>query len=372
MKKSLLQRMLLTLALLFGAMSAASAADRFYMEAANIEPAETRTLVFCLDNENPYFGFQADLKLPEGLEVVAENGKPAITLSSRADNSFQIVGNTLADGSLRFGTFSTSHASFSGNSGALLNIKVKAASEFAGGELTVKDILFIGSGNKDVEFPEISTSLGTEHIDKAFIPDFKIAVGEATQISIELSNETSFTAFQADITVPAGLTIQDGSFQLSQRASDHTVSTKNFSGGRTRIACLSLSNTPFSGNDGALVSFTVVADQNIAEKSEIRLDNVIFTMPNAREYILPNSITEVTAIKNSGIEASSIDIASVTIEGKTIIVEGLPANASVRLFDLTGRVKASASGERPVQIRVEQAGVYVLSVGSSSKKIVIL
>lgn len=141
MKKSLLQRMLLTLALLFGAMSAASAADRFYMEAANIEPAETRTLVFCLDNENPYFGFQADLKLPAGLEVVTENGKPSIALSERADNSFMIVSNTLADGTLRFGTFSTSHASFTGDSGELFAVKVKAADDFAGGEIAMNDIL---------------------------------------------------------------------------------------------------------------------------------------------------------------------------------------------------------------------------------------
>ena len=124
MKKSLLQRILMTLALLFGAMSAASAADRFYMDAVNIEPNETRTLAFYLENENPYFGFQGDLKLPEGLEVVTETGEPSITLSSRADNSFQIVTNTLADGSLRFGTFSTSHSSFTGHTGALLYLKV--------------------------------------------------------------------------------------------------------------------------------------------------------------------------------------------------------------------------------------------------------
>lgn len=294
MKKSLLQRILITLTLLFAAMSAASAADRFYMDAVNIEPNETRTIAFYLENENPYFGFQGDLKLPEGLEIVTENGKPSITLSSRADNSFRIVSNTLADGTLRFGTFSTSHSSFSGNSGALLYLKVKAASDFAGGELTVKDILFIGSGDKDIEFPDISMTLSTEHNDKAFIPDFKIEVGEAKQISLELSNETSFTAFQVDVILPEGLTIQENSFRLSQRASDHTISVKSFSDGRTRIACLSLSNAPFSGNTGALVSFTVIADKNIAEKSEMQLKNVIFTMPNAREYTLPDSITEIT------------------------------------------------------------------------------
>ena len=44
MKQSFIYRTLMVLALLFGAMSAASATDRFYVEAANIEPGETKTL----------------------------------------------------------------------------------------------------------------------------------------------------------------------------------------------------------------------------------------------------------------------------------------------------------------------------------------
>ena len=342
----------MTLALLFGAMSAASAADRFYMDAVNIEPNETRTLAFYLENDNPYFGFQGDLKLPEGLEVVTDNGKPSITLSSRADNSFQIVTNTLADGSLRFGTFSTSHSAFTGHTGALLYIKVKATSEFVGGELTVKDILFIGNGDKDVEFPNISMSLGTEHNDKAFIPDFKIAVGEAKQISLELSNETSFTAFQMDIVLPEGLTIQDNSFRLSQRASDHTVSAKSFSDGRTRIACLSLTNTPFSGNSGALVSFTVIADKDIAEKSELQLKNVIFTMPNAREYFLPNSVTEITS-ERALVESITLSPSEIIMvaDGSTSVIQAtvLPTFASTKDLDWSSSAPEIAS--------VSQAGV---------------
>lgn len=361
MKKSLFQRILMTLALLFGAMSAASAADRFYMDAVNIEPNETRTLAFYLENENPYFGFQADLGLPEGLEIVTENGKPSITLSSRADNSFQIVSNTLADGSLRFGTFSTSHSSFTGNSGALLYLKVKATSEFAGGELTVKDILFIGSGDKDVEFPNISMSLGTEHNDKAFIPDFKIAVGEAKQISLELSNETSFTAFQMDIVLPEGLTIQDNSFRLSQRASDHSVSAKSFSDGRTRIACLSLTNTPFSGNSGALVSFTVIADKDIAGKSELQLKNVIFTMPNAREYSLANSVTEITS-ERALVESITLSPAEIIMvaDGSTSLIQAtvLPAFASTKDLDW--------SSDAPDIASVSQAGVVTAKAPGSA------
>ena len=367
MKESLLQRLMMTLALLFGAMSAASAADRFYMDPVNIEPGEIRTLAFNLENKNPYYGFQGDLKLPEGLEVVTENGKPSITLSQRADNSFQIVSNTMADGILRFGTFSTSHSSFTGNSGALLYIKVKATSEFTGGELTVKNILFIGSGDKDVEFPNISTSLGTEHNDTAFIPDFKIAVGEAKQISLELSNETSFTAFQLDLVLPEGLTIQDGSIRLSQRVSDHTVSAKSFSDGRTRIACLSLTNTPFSGNSGTLVSFTVIADKNIAEKSEMQLKNVIFTMPNAREYTLPNSVTQITS-ERALVESIALSPTEITMiaDGSTTLIQAtvLPTFASTKDLEWSSSAPEIASVSQAGVVTAKTPGIAVITASA--------
>lgn len=371
MKRKNVKHMLLSLGLLFGAIQGALAADRFYMEAVNIEPGETRALEFCLENENPYYGFQADLKLPAGLEVVTENGKPSIALSERADNSFMIVSNTLADGTLRFGTFSTSHASFNGDSGELFAVKVKAADDFVGGGLALNNILFVGTGDKDVEFPDISITLGNVHDDKAFIPDFSIAAGGTQEISLELANETTFTAFQADIILPVGLTIQDGSFRLSDRASDHTVSSKSFSDGRTRIVCMSLSSTPFSGRDGALISFAVVADKDIAQKSEIRLNNLIFTTPRAHEYILPNSVTTVTSTGHSGVDSADSNELSVYVDGETVTVKGPECAAAVRLTDMSGRSATYMYEGHPLRIKVEQSGVYILTIDKQTLKIVI-
>lgn len=371
MKRKNVKHLLLSLGLLFGAIQGALATDRFYMEAVNIEPGETRELEFCLENGSLYYGFQANLKLPAGLEVVTENGKPSIALSERADNSFMIVSNTLADGTLRFGTFSTSHASFTGDRGELFAVKVKAADDFAGGEIAMNDILFVGAGDKDVEFPDISITLGNVHDDKAFIPDFSIAAGGVREISLELVNESAFTAFQADIILPAGLTIQEGSFRLSDRASDHTISSKSFSDGRTRIVCLSLSSTPFSGRDGTLVSFTVLADKYIAEKSEIRLNNLIFTTPRAHEYILPNSVTTVTSTGHSGVDSADANELSVYVDDETVTVNGQECGAAVRLTDMSGRSATYMYEGHPLRIKVEQSGVYILTIGKQTLKIVI-
>ena len=295
MKRSFIYRTLMVLALLFGAMSAASAADRFYVEAANIEPGETKTLSFNLDNDQTFYGFQADIMLPEGLEIITNtSGKADVTLSSRCDGSYTTVSNVLASGAVRLGGFSTSHAAISGNSGALLYLKVKADDDFAGGALSISNILFVGANDRDVEFPDYSIVLGNQHSNKFYIPDFKIAVNETKTIGLVLDNETSFTAFQTDVYLPEGLSIVANAFAVTNRASGHSVSAKSFSDGRTRITCFNPNNVKFSGNTGALVEFYITANKDVAESCSIELKNNIFSTATGSEFVLDNTTTNVT------------------------------------------------------------------------------
>ncbi|MDE5929187.1 MAG: Ig-like domain-containing protein, partial [Muribaculaceae bacterium] len=333
MNKTIKQRMLILLTLLFGAMSAASAADRFYIDAANIEPGETRQLAFMLDNSQDFYGFQADITLPEGLEFVQTNGKADIKLSSRAGASYSTVSNLLADGSLRVGAFSTTHTAFSGNSGALMYANVHASDDFAGGTLAMRDILFVNSSDNDVKLPDFTIELGTNHNDSFYIPDFKIAVGETKTISVMLDNETPFTAFQTDVYLPEGLYIVDNSFELTSRASSgHSVSARSFADGRTRIICMSLSNSIFTGNSGALLNLDVTANKDIAETAAIEMKNQIFSMANAREYVIPNSQTVVTT-ERALVEEIVLNPSSVGLTvGDTRIVSAsvIPSFASTK------------------------------------------
>lgn len=333
MNKSIIQRMLIVLALLVGAMSAALAADRFYIDAVNIEPGETKQLAFMLDNSQEFFGFQTDITLPEGLEFVESNGKVDFKLSSRADASYNTVSNLLANGSLRVGAFSTTHTAISGNSGALMYANVHASDDFTGGTLAMSDILFVNTSDNDVKLPDFTIELGTKHNDRFYIPDFKIAVGETKTISVVLDNETPFTAFQSDVFLPEGLNIVANSFKLTSRgSSSHKVSAKSFTDGRTRIICLSLSNDVFTGNSGALLDFDVTATKDVAETAVIEMKNQIFSMANAREYVIPNSQTIVTS-ERALVESITLDQSSLSLvvgDLKIVTATVLPSFASTK------------------------------------------
>ena len=149
--------MLLTLGTPFKAV-----ADSFYIQPAELEPGKTETLRFVLENSQDYYGFQAEVRLPAGLEAVMEsNGMLDITLSARADEgNFRVNSNLLPDGTLIMGAFSASRKPFTGNAGVLVSLNVSVADDFAGGAVDVYDVMFIDSQDKDVEFDSTSAYLG--------------------------------------------------------------------------------------------------------------------------------------------------------------------------------------------------------------------
>ena len=340
MKRSFIYRTLMVLALLFGAMSAASAADRFYVKAANIEPGETKTLSFNLDNDLTFYGFQADITLPEGLEIITNtSGKADVTLSSRCDGSYTTVSNVLASGAVRLGAFSTSHAAISGNSGALLYLKVKADDDFAGGTVSISNILFVGENDHDVEFPDYSIVLGNQPTNMLYIPDFKIAVNETKIIELVLDNKTSFTAFQTDVYLPEGLSIVANAFAVTNRASGHSVSAKSFSDGRTRITCFNPNNVNFSGNTGALVEFYITANKDVAESCSIELKNNIFSTATGSEFVLDNTTTYVTT-ERALVQSITLDSSTLSL----LVGDTWQLNADVQpIFALTKELEWTSS-----------------------------
>lgn len=362
MKQTFIYRTIMLLTLLFGALSAASAADRFYVVAANIEPGETKTLSFNLDNDSPFYGFQADITLPEGLDIITNtSGKADVTLSSRCDASYTIVSNVLASGAVRIGAFSTSHTAISGNTGALLYLKVKADDDFAGGTLSISNILFVGANDIDVEFPDYSLALGSQHSNKFYIPDFKIAVNETKTIGLVLDNETSFTAFQTDVYLPEGLSIVANTFAVTNRALGHSVSARSFSDGRTRITCFNPNNASFSGNSGALVEFYISANKDVAECCNIELRNNIFSTTTGGEFVLDNTVTKVIT-ERALVQTITLDKSELSL----IVGDSWQLNADVQpSFASTKELKWTSSN--PSVAIVSSTGVVTaIGIGSAT------
>ncbi len=199
--------------------------------------------------------------------------------------------------------------------------------------------------------------------DKLYINDFAINPGASKQVEIMLDNTTVFTALQADIYLPEGLSVEKEDevyqFRLTNRSNDHTIVSTTLSNGAIRIFITSQELNVFNGNGGALVTFNIIADASLFETKTIRLENVIANEVNQTEYILPNTSCTVTytdTILSTSITLNKSEISLEVGKTETLVATVLPSNVtnsnvtwssnniSVAAVDSYGNVTANSAG----------------------------
>ena len=148
-------------------------------------------------------------------------------------------------------------------------------------------------------FAVIAVAIGAAATDRFYIEDFVIAPGETRTVSILLNNEASYTAFQTDIYLPNGLSVEqeDGDyiFDLTTRkARDHNISSQLQVDGAIRVMSYSPSIKAYSGNSGALVTFNVVASEDFGGSASILMKNILFTTKSGSEVAFANEVCNVS------------------------------------------------------------------------------
>ena len=129
--------------------------------------------------------------------------------------------------------------------------------------------------------------------DRFYIEDFTINPGETQEVAIMLDNITVFSAIQADIYLPEGLSIEkeDGEyiFDLTERkARNHTASSALLSSGAIRLLIASQTSRTFSGNSGALVTFQLTASSDFVGPKTIVMNNIIASEADMTQHDLPS------------------------------------------------------------------------------------
>ena len=169
--------------------------------------------------------------------------------------------------------------------------------------------------------------------DRFYIEDFTITPGETLLVNILLDNETEYTAFQTDIYLPEGLTVEqeDGDyiFDLTTRkARDHNIASQTQADGAIRVMSYSPTIKAYSDNSGALVTFNVTADASFTGPATIQLRNTLFTTTAGIEVVLADVTCTVT-ISSSSLLGDVNGDGSVNISDVTALIDYLlSGNAS--------------------------------------------
>ena len=108
-----------------------------------------------LENESEITAFQSDLYLPEGFELVKEDGEYLVNLSDRKGRDHVVMANDLDDGGIRVLSYSPSIKPFSGNEGELFYLSVKTPNDGDGNyTILLKNTLLTTTDKEELSAPD--------------------------------------------------------------------------------------------------------------------------------------------------------------------------------------------------------------------------
>jgi hypothetical protein len=138
----------------------------------------------------------------------------------------------------------------------------EAADMNGDGDVTVTDIMLIAYliNHPTMNSPKRMPALDGGN-DSMSGEDVTLMADETRTMSIMLDNEMDYTAFQLDLTLPAGLIASN--FQLTDRAGNHAFDVSTLSNGKTRVLCYSPAIEVIEGHEGILLTFDVKATDDI-------------------------------------------------------------------------------------------------------------
>ncbi len=130
-----------------------------------MQDGETAVISVVLDNETAFNSFQMDLTLPEGFQVattINEDDEEVLDIALNADrkkSTHTLAYNVLNSGAIRIASYSSTNATYKGNSGEIVQIRIEATEAAVAGTSTavLSKILFttpepVGFDFEDVKF----------------------------------------------------------------------------------------------------------------------------------------------------------------------------------------------------------------------------
>ena len=138
--------------------------------------------------------------------------------------------------------------------------------------------------------------------DIVTISDLKISAGETKEVNISLENEAEYVAFQFDLYLPEGITLEVFSADRSRIPETSTLDMYQQSDGSYRFILAAVGGKPMSGNNGSIVTLTVKASESLAfgENTgcfrKIKLSKADATGPTYSEMSFPITVIEPSVV----------------------------------------------------------------------------
>ncbi len=279
------------------------AENALYIPDTSINAGEAQTLSVSLRNTDEITAVQFDIKLPNGFSVNTymnedEETVPNIQLTERKKSKHQLSCTQMGEGSYRVVVISSSNQTFRDNDGALVNISVTASTTLSAGqyEVALREIHLVpivdGAQSERIDQANCTTQVTLNNASQSTDVDVQLLVSTSTlnagvnnqTLSVALTNNIEVTAFQFDIVLPAGITVNDYVNEddesvpnitlTSRKSTNHQMICNPYANGLYKVAVISYENKAFVGNSGNVIDFDVNVPLTMAGDYAVSISNI--------------------------------------------------------------------------------------------------
>ena len=301
------------LALLLVSGAASAQTMKFSADKVFITPGETATVSLKLENDVDVKSFSGTITLPEGLSFVIDNVDDA----GIADYVCE-VGERYADAEYVFsgrdgqtGNFLVAGTAPSqGEGDVVFSFDVQADENLvATGDIVFSALKGAYKFESYAQDDFVSPYYSNDFVITPVFGDLSIAPGETKTISMELNSAEPLVSYECLINMPEGLTIDMASFATTDRTVNHKVLKAVRDNGDIfvgLVAKLTAEDNKFIGDEGAVLTFDVTADESLAESSQILVKDIMscamadLDSPQV-PFFSPDVLINVTNTLTSGI-----------------------------------------------------------------------
>ena len=326
--------------LALGCVAAVAGSNKLYLRAGadgtpnefSIVPGQTKTIQVVLENEDPvsYLEFRL-VQLNDKLECETDSIKKVperITSSSHKLVATKMQSDTKSW--YQFGVLSTSAtmagSSIKGNSGAILEFKIKASGDYVPNtdmpDFILDDVMGCDATILEAKaLPmESSNVYVAADVAKFSADDEQIPARPLSNISlgVSLDNNIVLNNFQCKVTLPEGVSFNnEDCVTFSDRISENVLAGLNPIPGEENSYVLliqSVTNDPISGKAGNLFNLNLITNDTFADGDIILSDFIVssdYSVSYALDDVLSVGLKSVSDPSGDG-TWSSVDISLVT------------------------------------------------------------
>ncbi len=305
-------------------------ANRCYIPDFEIVAGDKATVELVLDNSAEFTGFQTDVYLPQGITMI----QGTLAKTGRLGGTHTVQASNRADGSVRIIGFSAMSTAITGNSGAIVTFQVEASSDFAQGEVSVKNTRFsTPDADEQILDDETAQVTATTPVEpdepdqpetaqfSVSSPDVEVEAGSTATIALQLDNSAAVIGFQADVCLPQGITLVEGSIAASERLGEqHTLQATDLGDNTVRIVAAAAAGDTIAGRTGTLLTLQVQAAID-ALGGELQLKGITLTAADSTQVAVADT-TALISVDNAVYTGATLSIEPFEIHvGATKTVE---------------------------------------------------